>query len=226
MASSQESTLLNSIAEDFYKKLEEDVNVKIPIVLRNFLLINDIYCAEVLARVDEKNVQRMELFMREEFTAAMTPEIPQKYSMKDFLGKYEFCQEKFKISSGHEIILNILINHCAKILSVVAPITTTISSSTELPKRNAIEHLNERENLRFEECFEQPREFDKLSFSRYIGSLIITIFNDAKRLSLSGWSWPSRHFAAEKSNHFKITGSSDCNPTRFLIQSYKAINPN
>lgn len=63
------------------------------------------------------------------------------------------------------------------------------------------------------ENIEQLVQDNRKTFMQYIGSLIITIFNDAKRLTLSGWSWPSRHVATEKSHHYKEFGDPVCNPT-------------
>lgn len=39
---------------------------------------------------------------------------------------------------------------------------------------------------------------------RHIGALMISIFNDAKRTTLSGWSWPSRYVASQLSQNFKL----------------------
>lgn len=43
-----------------------------------------------------------------------------------------------------------------------------------------------------------------INMLKVIGSHMITIFNDALRTTLSGWSWPSRYVAAEKSNDYKF----------------------
>lgn len=40
---------------------------------------------------------------------------------------------------------------------------------------------------------------------------MINIFNDAKRMSLSAWSWPSREIAAEMANNFKLNGNVELN---------------
>lgn len=38
--------------------------------------------------------------------------------------------------------------------------------------------------------------------------MMITVFNDAKRTSLSSWSWPSRFVAYTIANNFRITGNT------------------
>lgn len=42
------------------------------------------------------------------------------------------------------------------------------------------------------------------SMFRHIGALMIFVFNDAKRTTLSGWSWPSRYVTAEMSKNYKL----------------------
>lgn len=42
---------------------------------------------------------------------------------------------------------------------------------------------------------------------RLIGAQLITVFNDAKRISLSAWSWPSREVAFQLATEFKATGT-------------------
>ena len=74
----------------------------------------------------------------------------------------------------------------------------------------------ESQNDNLYECVDQPGEKEKVRFFNYIASLI-EIFNDAKRLTLSAWSWrffchrmtrrPYRHSVAEKATHFKTNGT-------------------
>ena len=74
----------------------------------------------------------------------------------------------------------------------------------------------ESQNDNLYECVDQPGEKEKVRFFNYIASLI-EIFNDAKRLTLSAWSWrffchrmtrrPSHHSVAEKATHFKTNGT-------------------
>lgn len=43
---------------------------------------------------------------------------------------------------------------------------------------------------------------------RLIGARMITVYNDAKRVTLSGWSWPSRQIASKIANNFEINGNA------------------
>lgn len=53
----------------------------------------------------------------------------------------------------------------------------------------------------------------------YIGKLMIQIFTDAKRLTLSAWSWPIRYIASEASHAFSITNENhDTIPKNLSLQ--------
>lgn len=57
---------------------------------------------------------------------------------------------------------------------------------------------------------------------------MITVFNDAKRVTLSGWSWPSRQIASELAHRFEIYGDSTLNGSLnfnldYLTPHYHAI---
>lgn len=45
-----------------------------------------------------------------------------------------------------------------------------------------------------------------VSINKYIGSLITTVYNDAKRATLSAWSWPSRRISADMASHYNVNG--------------------
>ena len=49
---------------------------------------------------------------------------------------------------------------------------------------------------------------DYKNFFNLIGSHIITVFNDAKHITLSGWSWPSRYATTEIALNYKNNGKS------------------
>lgn len=42
-----------------------------------------------------------------------------------------------------------------------------------------------------------------------IAAQMIAVFNDAKRITLSSWSWPSREVASQLAAHFGDTGTID-----------------
>lgn len=46
---------------------------------------------------------------------------------------------------------------------------------------------------------------------RFIGARMISIFNDAKRVTLSAWSWPSRIIASIMAHNFEVSGNSTLN---------------
>jgi hypothetical protein len=143
MDNAQEKTLLNSFGDEFFTILEKDLQIKIPLILRNILYINDIDCAQVLSRVDDEAVHRIEDFMKKEFTATMIP--GNDTQMMQYLGKYEFSQQKFNFSSGHKIILKMIIEHCAKCLSVASALKPTPSSGSQ-EEDSASENLNQSDS--------------------------------------------------------------------------------
>lgn len=57
----------------------------------------------------------------------------------------------------------------------------------------------------------------------YIGKLLIQIFTDAKRLTLSAWNWPLRYVASEASHAFSIENANQSTIPKNLNLQY--INP-
>ena len=139
MDTTEEDPLLNLFAEDFFKRLEEALQIKVPTVLQNILLINDIDCAQVLSRLDEDAVQRIERFMKEDFTGAM---IPDNQPINQYLGKYALCQQKFNFSSGHKIVIKIIVEHCAKTLRIDSSFKKALPSSRVQQQESETQNLN------------------------------------------------------------------------------------
>lgn len=140
--SAQVNTIINSFGDEFFDKLAEDCKIKVPDILRNILLFNDIDCAQVLSRFDDENIQSLELFMRNEFSMSMvTGDNPQ---IRDYYGRYEFSPQKFCFSMGHKIILKVLVVHCAQKLN--------ISSSFEKRPPSSIERTEENESAEEQEA--------------------------------------------------------------------------
>lgn len=61
--------------------------------------------------------------------------------------------------------------------------------------------------------------------ANYIGKLCINIYNDAKRLNLSAWSWPSRYVANEVANSFNFNCSEQQTSIIPPKLNLKYINP-
>lgn len=57
----------------------------------------------------------------------------------------------------------------------------------------------------------------------YIGKLLIQIYTDAKRLTLSAWNWPIRYVAAEASHIFSIENENHSTIPKNLSLQY--VNP-
>eukprot|EP00794_Sanderia_malayensis_P005008 gene5008-5666_t len=64
--------------------------------------------------------------------------------------------------------------------------------------------------------------------NRKIGVYMTTVFNDAKRGTLSAWSWPSRQVAAMRADYFKDNGIMNeffMSPDDFSLASTAALSP-
>lgn len=66
--------LLKFAGEEFYDFIELKVNIKVPKVIRNILMINYIDGALILSRINEKCIEAMQNFIRHEFLPDMVPD--------------------------------------------------------------------------------------------------------------------------------------------------------
>ena len=126
----------------------------------------------MLSRVDNEAVRVIESFMKNEFSISMI--VGDNPQISDYLGKYQRCQQKFCFSIGHKIILKLIVEHCAEQLGIASPFEKPLPL-VGIKKRveSKDQSSNENENTEDDQCYEQPTEFDKLGFFRYIGSLMI-----------------------------------------------------
>ncbi len=191
--------ILNCDGKVFFDNLEKYLKTKIPPVIRNILMINDFDTALVFTTFDESVIGDLENFNRNVLNENM---LIGDESMDDYLGRYAQCQDKFMFSSGQIRLLNLIASKCKQIY--VRNPTTTIQNGSGIS--NTTSDRSDDTSPEFFEFVFMPGE-DEIRFFNYIGSLMITVFNDAKKLTLSPWSWPSRQYAAEKANQFKKDGT-------------------
>lgn len=133
----EEKTILNCFGDEFFETLTVELKINIPATLKNVLFINDIDCAQVISRVDDETILRIENFMKNEFSiSTIVGDNPQ---IGEYLGKYEKCQKKFCFSIGHKIILKLIVEHCAEKLCIASPFGTP----KQLESVNKIATVNE-----------------------------------------------------------------------------------
>lgn len=58
--------------------------------------------------------------------------------------------------------------------------------------------------------------------ANHIGELLLQVFSDAKKLTLSAWSWPSRYVATKSGQSFDFSASETTIPSTINIQY---VNP-
>ncbi|KAJ6648275.1 Zinc finger MYM-type protein 1 [Pseudolycoriella hygida] len=125
----------------------------------------------------------IEQFMRFDFCGEM---LPSDNSVFDYLAIYSNCQEKFKLVSGQKIILNLIKKMCS----------TAFKNEPTLSARQS--KYIDQENIQLADSSNLLR--------RKIGAQMISLYNDAKRVTLS--AWPARQVAGmiagryEASEHF------------------------
>jgi hypothetical protein len=204
-----QNDVVNITGREFFDKLQEVIGTEIPILVRNVLLINDVDRAILLSRFDKDSITAIENFIKHDFTRDMVPKGEKK---ENYLGKYMKQQDKFTISLGHKMIIDLMVDTCRKYTTANVTPTETVASQIS-NDRNIENHSGAGssidDSVENYETVKQRMEEADADFAKYIGSLLITIFNDAKRLTLSGYSWPSRHVAAEKSHQYRYRASGD-----------------
>lgn len=140
MAAVEENPLLKSYGKDFFKKLDESVDIQVPEMIQNILSLNDINCARVLSRLTEDDLGRIEVFMKEYFTATM---IRDNQPIEKYLGVFSLSQQKFHFLPGQKIIIRMIVEHCATLMRINPASTTTIPStspSQQEERRNQERH--------------------------------------------------------------------------------------
>lgn len=144
--------------------------------------------------------------MRLEFCKDM---IPLDAHLKDFLGIYASCQQKFAFLCGQKILLKAIVEYCGQFFQNPPPTTDSEKYADNVATSNSCD-VYENNSSNYDSLFHIPSDAD---LRKHNGSLMISIFNDAKRTSLTPWSWPSRHVALEMANNFKTNGHFlDVNP--------------
>lgn len=201
--------IINVCGTSLFDEIEKKIKTTIPSTLRKILLLNEVDSVCVLARVDEAYKLRLENFVRNDLIPEMieTPE-----TLKDYLGIYHRCQDRFKFSTGQEIVLNMMVRLCKQLSPNNDDTVALDGSHAEVNPDISSKSSNESESfLDFGERFVQIANEDEKDLFHHIGSLMIHVYNDAKRTTLSGWSWPSRVVTAELGRNFKLGSTSTPN---------------
>lgn len=205
---SNTETLLNCCGNEFFDKVENRIKTKIPVIVRNILAINDFDCAVVFSKFNNDTISELENYIKNVLHVDM---LHPAETLDQYLGRYVKCQHKFVLSTGQKAMINVIAETCLKHQMVSS---TPIVRDRLSP--NVSEHTGvlvpKPHNGQEKEIIENYGRVEQLNFFNYIGSLMVTVLNDAKRLTLSGWYWPARQVSAEIANNFKVNGTHLTDP--------------
>lgn len=132
----EESSLKQSSGDEFYKQLEAFINFKIPPVIKNILRITQHNCAYSFLNFNEKSLNEIETFMRNDFNDDM---IDDGSSTKDYLGFFWQAQEKFKLICGQTAIITNIAVECQRLYETKGK--TKPNEGNQVTLSNKIIHL-------------------------------------------------------------------------------------
>lgn len=187
---------------EFFCKLEERLNTPISNVMKNILIVNGMDSALILSDYSDQTAEEIETFMRNSFQNAMINDSEQ---LGDYLGVFEKCQKAFVLLPGQKILLNIISVECRKMYC----------SGAGDRNVGSIENIETIEKPASRELLASPDTKENDSLFKKTGSHMIRVFNDAKKITLSAWSWPSRIVADKMASFFELNGF--CMPQNNLI---------
>lgn len=190
---------------EFFCNLEKYLNTSISNVLKNILRVNGMDSALILSEYNNDASKEIETFMRNNFQSAMLGDFDKMF---DYLGVFEKCQKEFVLLPGHKILMNIISKECKNLFHCGSGVggNENIGANENF---EVIEKQNHRKLLVCSDVVEEDILLKKT------GSHMITVFNDAKKITLSAWSWPSRIVADKMAAFFELNGF--CMPQTQLI---------
>lgn len=169
--------LLTSNGNDFFNTIEIILRTSISTLLKNIMKMSGFDNALIFAKIDDTSFTEIEEFMRHEFDVET---VPNNGNIGDYLGIYTNRQEKFKLVCGHKMLLTIIKQTCQ-----------------DQYKNQSVKFVDKETNQ-----LTDPTTL----LCRKIGAQMITVYNDAKKITLSPWSWPSRQVANQMADRYKANG--------------------
>lgn len=137
-----EINLLKLSGTALFDRLEIELTISISPAIRNVLTLNGTDSVAVIEKIDESYIQRIEEFMKNDFTADMRSD--ETEPMKDFLGIYTNCQTRFKFSAGQRIIIKMIVNFCIKVFPNNPNPVVTSGARTDAADNTSKEFLESR----------------------------------------------------------------------------------
>lgn len=181
--------------EELFQHFETTEFGTISPIVKNILILLDADRVSVIAKIDNTFKREMETFMRNDFiNAFMKP----RQTLANYFGIYATCKENFKFTTGQEASIDMLVGYCQNVLKQRGRINHNPDTAPVAEANNIMKNDNDFMDI---ENFQRATTYDDLF--RHIGSLLIFVFNDAKRTTLSGWSFPSRYVASQLSQNYK-----------------------
>lgn len=121
------NSLLNCSGNSFFYRLEKLMNAKITETIKRILILNDWDSALVFRAFNKNSISDIESFMKHVFNDKM---LNANETLVDYLGRFGKCQEKFVLSSGQKVTMQLIADTCRKIkIADVAPVIDVTSDS-------------------------------------------------------------------------------------------------
>lgn len=114
---SMSTNLENCSGDEFFTRIETIIRTKIPTSLKLILQHCNIDSAVLFSRLDNSRIVEIEEFVRDELEEDM---LPDNHTFDEYLGNYKKCKNKFKFSSGHKMILQLIAEQCGNVSTINA----------------------------------------------------------------------------------------------------------
>lgn len=109
---------LKSSGNDFFNLLDQHLKATIPPLIKKNLMLSEYNCAIVLAKFDDASISSIEDNVKNNLDAEMLLE---GETLKDYLGRFSKCQQKFKFMDGHRKCFSIIAETWRMFLGKTAP---------------------------------------------------------------------------------------------------------
>lgn len=121
------NSLLNCSGNNFFYRLQKLMNAEVAVTLKRILMLNHWDSALVFQTFNQNSITDIESFMRHVFNDKM---LKTNETLADYLGRFEKCPEKFVLSSGQIVTMQLIADTCRKIkITDVAPVNLKIYNS-------------------------------------------------------------------------------------------------
>lgn len=115
----------------------------VPVQFKKILKLHDCDSVLILSKFTKDTIYQLEQFMKKEFTAHL---IERDEEIEEYLGIFTNCQNSFRFSEGHKIMLRIIVKICKSVMHVCDVGTSEEAANDDQVVVDVMEDHNEREN--------------------------------------------------------------------------------